>query len=95
MIELSTSTEIIKLLVDKIEKKRKKSKITQKNLAKKSGMSYGAYREFIDNSSISLASFISLFHVLGLFSELKTLVENKEVKSIAQMKEEDRINKRV
>jgi len=95
MIELNTSSEIIQLLVQKIETKRKKAKITQKNLAKKAGVSYGSYREFIDNSSISLYSFISLLHVLGLFDELKVLVDNTQVKTIAQMKAEDKLSGRI
>jgi len=70
--------------------KRKNQKITQKNLAKKAGVSYGSYRELIDNNSISLSSFISILHVLGLFKELNDLVKDNEVKSISQMKAEDR-----
>jgi len=90
MVELSTSSEIITLLINKIEKRRKSQKLTQKNLAKKAGVSYGSYRELIDNNSISLTSFISILHVLGLFKELNDLVKDNEVKSIAQMKAEDR-----
>ena len=90
MVELSTPSEIIALLVKKIEKRRKKQKMTQKVLAKKAGVSYGSYRELIDNNSVSLASFISILHVLGLFNELTVLVKDNEVKSIAQMKAEDR-----
>ena len=90
MIELSTTSEIIALLVKKIEKRRKNQKMTQKILAKRAGVSYGSYRELIDNNSVSLASFISILHVLGLFKELNDLVKDNEVKSIAQMKAEDR-----
>ena len=90
MVELSTPTEIIAILVKKIEKRRKNQKMTQKVLTKKAGVSYGSYRELIDNNSVSLASFISILHVLGLFQELNNLVKDNEVKSIAQMKAEDR-----
>ena len=90
MVELSTPSEIIALLVKKIEKRRKKQKMTQKVLAQKAGVSYGSYRELIDNNSVSLVSFISILHVLGLFKELNVLVNDNEVKSIAQMKAEDR-----
>lgn len=90
MIELNTPSEIIALLVKKIEKRRKNQKMTQKVLAKKAGVSYGSYRELIDNNSVSLISFISILHVLGLYKELNELVKDNEVKSIAQMKAEDR-----
>lgn len=90
MIELNTPSEIIALLVKKIEKRRKNQKMTQKVLTKKAGVSYGSYRELIDNNSVSLISFISILHVLGLYKELNELVKDNEVKSIAQMKAEDR-----
>ena len=90
MVELNTTSEIIILLVKKIEQRRKNQKMTQKILAKKAGVSYGSYREFIDNNAISLTSFISILHVLGLFKELNDLLKDNEVKSIAQMKAEDR-----
>ncbi len=90
MVELNTPSEIITLLVNKIEKRRKNQKMTQKVLAKKAGVSYGSYRELIDNKSVSLASFIAILHVLGLFKELNDLVKDNEVKSIAQMKAEER-----
>ena len=90
MIEFNTSTEIISLVVLKIEKTRKRKKITQKELALKSDVSYGSYRDMVDKKSISLKNFISILHVLNMFTELKCLVENREIKTIAQMKEEDR-----
>jgi len=90
MIEFNTPTEIISLVVLKIEKLRKRKKITQKELALKSGIPYGSYREMIDNKSISLKNFISILQVLNMTTELKCLVENTEVKTIAQMREEDK-----
>lgn len=90
MIEFNTPTEIISLVVLKIEKVRKRKKITQKELSLKSGIPYGSYREMIDNKSISLKNFISILQVLNMLTELKCLVENTEVKTIAQMKEEDK-----
>jgi len=90
MIEFNTSTEIIELLAQKVEKARKKKKITQKELAQKAGVSYGSYRGFIDNNILSLSSFISIFQVLNLHRELNTLVKINATKTIAQMREEDK-----
>lgn len=90
MLELNTSTEIVEMLVKKIEKTRKSKKITQKELASKAGIPYGTYRGLVDSNTISLVSFISIFQVLGLYNELNTLVENKKIKTIKEMKEEDK-----
>lgn len=83
MIEFNTTSEIIKLLAQKIEKVRKKKKITQKELAQKAGVSYGSYRGFIDNNILSLRSFISILQVLNLYQELNMLVKIDEIKTIA------------
>jgi len=90
MIEFNTTTEIIELLAQKVEKARKKKKVTQKELAQKAGISYGSYRGFIDNNIMSLSSFISIFQVLNLYHELNTLVKINEIKTIAEMREEDK-----
>lgn len=94
MIEFNTTSEIIKLLAQKVEKVRKKKKITQKELAQKAGVSYGSYRGFVDNHILSLISFISILQVLDLYQELNTLVEINETKTIAQMREEDKVLKK-
>lgn len=90
MIELNTPSEIVKMIVAKIEFTRKKKKLTQKRLASKAGISYGTYRGMIDTQTISLENCISLFHVLGLYGELKTISNIEHIKSIAELREEDK-----
>lgn len=94
MIEFNTSIEIMELLAQKVEKTRKKKKITQKELAQRAGVSYGSYRGFIDNNILSLSAFISIFQVLNLYQELNTLVKINETKTIAEMRKEDKALKR-
>jgi len=91
MIELNSSKEILKMLSQKIERERIEQNISQKDLALRAGISYGTYRNF----KISLLNFISLFHVLGLYAELDTLVQSKKIKSIKELKEGAKERKRV
>ena len=95
MIELNTSKEILVMLSDKIEKERISQNISQKDLASKSGISYGTYRNFIDIQTISLMNFISLFHTLGLYSEINSMVKIENIKTIAQLKNAKSTKKRV
>ena len=95
MIELNTSKEILLMLSKKIESERIEQHISQKDLAAKSGISYGTYRNFIDIGKISLLNFISLFHTLGLYSEINTMVKKEKVQTIAELKEAKKTKKRV
>lgn len=90
MIELNTPSEILKMTVTKVEALRRKKKITQKNFAKKAGMPYGTYRAFIDTNIVSFENLISLYQVLGLYSDLDTFVSIKTNKTIQELKDEDK-----
>lgn len=94
-IELNTPTEIIIILAKKIEALRIDKKITQKDFAKRAGVTYGTYRNFIDSQTISLANVISLMQTLGLYSELSSLVKTSEIKTIKELKQSKTSPKRV
>ena len=95
MIELNTSKEILLMLSKKIEKTRIEQNISQKDLAAKSGISYGTYRNFIDIQKISLINFISIFHTLGFYSEINAMVKKEKVQTIAELKDTKNTRKRV
>ena len=95
MIELNTSSEILKMLSTKIEEERLDQNISQKELTAKAGISYGTYRNFLDIQKISLQNFISLFQVLGLYAELDTLVKKEKKNSIKELKENTKRKKRI
>ncbi|WP_321779383.1 hypothetical protein [Sulfurimonas sp.] len=95
MLQLNTSLEIIELLSKKIEDSRIRKNITQKELSSKAGITYGAYRNFIDIQKISLINFISILHTLDLLSELEELTKIKKPKTIQEMKNEDKVRHRV
>lgn len=95
MLELSTPKEIVRLLAKKIEDARIRKNITQKELSSRSGITYGAYRNFIDIQKISLTSFISVLHTLDLLSEIKELTEIKKPKTIQELKDKSKKRYRV
>jgi len=95
MLQLNTPTEIIVLFAKKIESVRIDKNITQKELALRAGIAYGSYRNFIDIQKISLINFISILQTLDLVSELEQLAKIQKPITIAQLKEENKIRKRV
>ena len=94
MIELDTSGEIVEQIVEKIEFERLKQNISQKDLASRSGISYGTYRNLLDIKKISLINFISIFQTLGLYTELGTMVKKRKPVTIKELKEKNSVKKR-
>lgn len=76
-----TPTEVRKELANRFRIQRKKSKISQKQMAERSGVSLGSLKRFEDTGKISLESLLKLMHFLGRLNEINrilTVEENRE-----------------
>lgn len=76
-----TPTEVRKELANRFRILRKKSKISQKQMAERSGVSLGSLKRFEDTGKISLESLLKLMHFLGRLNEINrilTVEENRE-----------------
>ena len=80
-----TPNEIAKSLADKIKEHRKKLKISQEGLAKKSGVSLGSIKRFETKYEISLQSFIKIAIALDLDNDLENLFTQKTYTSIDEI----------
>lgn len=80
-----TPPEIAKEIAKKIQNKRKKFKISQVELAQKSGVSLGSIKRFESKYEISLISFIKIVVALGLELELENLFVKEEYNSIDEV----------
>ena len=80
-----TPTEIIKNLVLKIQDRRKKLKISQVELAQKSGVSLGSIKRFESKYEISLSSLIKIAIALDLDKDFDNLFNQKIYKSIDEV----------
>lgn len=83
-----TPNEIAKNIVEKIQKHRKKLKISQIQLAKKSGVSLGSIKRFESKYQISLISFIKIAIALDLDKDLDNLFTQKTYNSIKEVIDE-------
>ncbi len=68
-----TPAEITLDLAKRVKKIRKRRKITQKQLADRSNVSYGALKKFEQTGQISLISLVKISMELGLADEIKAL----------------------
>lgn len=80
-----TPTEIIKNLVLKIQDRRKKLKISQFELAQKSGVSLGSIKRFESKYEISLSSLIKIAIALDLDKDFDNLFSQKNYTSIDEV----------
>ena len=80
-----TPNDIARELVEKIKQHRKKLKISQTQLAAKSGVSLGSIKRFEAKHEISLNSFIKILIALNLERDLENLFTQKSYNSIDEV----------
>lgn len=77
--------DIAKEFVEKIKQQRKMLKISQVQLAAKSGVSLGSIKRFESKSEISLNSLIKILIVLNLEKDFENLFTQKTYNSIDEV----------
>jgi len=80
-----TWTEINNNIAQKIVRLRKRKKITQKQLAARSGVSLGSLKRFEQSGEISLQSFTKIAIALDVENELEDLFNNVPFASIEEV----------
>lgn len=76
-----TPFEVSKKLANRFRTIRKQLKISQEEMAERSGVSLGSLKRFENTGKISLESFLKLMHLLerlNEFDHLLTIKENPE-----------------
>jgi len=85
---------IQKNLAGRVRARRKEGKISQAEMAKRSGVSYASIRRFENTGDISLASLARIAAVLGYEADFDNLFTRKNYQSIDEIiKENQRIEK--
>ena len=80
-----TWTEINNDIAQKIVRLRKRKKITQKQLAARSGVSLGSLKRFEQSGEISLQSLTKIAIALDVEEELENLFDNVPFASIEEV----------
>ena len=73
-------------LTDRVKKRRKELKISQKLLAQKSGVSYASIRRFESTGDIALVSLLKIASVLNSLEGFNALFSNKIITSLKDLK---------
>jgi len=70
--------DYLKETAEKCRKLRKELKMSQAELAERSGVSFGSLKRFEQTGKISFESLLKLAHILGRLSEFESLFLQKE-----------------
>ena len=73
-----TPLEVRKELAEKHRTLRKQLKMSQDEMAERSGVSLGSLKRFENTGKISLDSLLKLMHLLGRLNEFDNLLLSKE-----------------
>lgn len=81
-IETITEQSILFGIKERAIKRRKELKITQKDLAKISGVSYGSIRRFESSGEISLVFLIKIAHALNSMEDFNNLFKYRQITNL-------------
>ena len=73
-----TPLEVSQALAERHRTLRKQLKMSQKEMAERSGVSLGSLKRFENTGKISLDSLLKLMHLLGRLTEFDSLLSVKE-----------------
>ena len=85
-VNVTTEENILKGIVDRVKLRRKELKLTQKDLAKRSGVSYGSIRRFENSGEISLTSLLKIANAINCLEDFKELFKYQQITSLNDYK---------
>lgn len=85
-VNITTEENILKGIVDRVKLRRKELKLTQKELAKRSGVSYGSIRRFESNGEISLTSLLKIANAINCLEDFKELFKYQQITNLKDYK---------
>ena len=91
MVLLETTDDINRALAKRLQNIRKRRKITQKQLAERSNVSYATLRKFEKTGEISLRSLTKIATELGLVNEIKELFTQPVYLSIDEVIRDEKV----
>ena len=82
---MRTPKELSLVIAANVRRRRKGRKLSMKDLAEKSGVSYGSVKRFESTGEISLTSLLKIALVLDCADEFERLFTEREIRSIQEI----------
>lgn len=84
-VPVKSANETVYDLVERERALRKAKKITQKGLARRSGVSYASIRRFETSGEISLRSLLDIANALGCLSDFDSLFKEEPIGDLKEL----------
>ncbi len=81
-VKVETQQTVLSNLVDRVKSRRKESRLTQKQLAERSGVSYASIRRFEQTGDISLSSLLKIGKALNCLSDFNMLFKTRIITNL-------------
>ena len=85
-VNVTTEENTLKGIVDRVKLRRKELKLTQKELSKRSGVSYGSIRRFESIGEISLTSLLKIATAINCLEDFKELFKYSQITNLKDYK---------
>lgn len=85
-VEVPTVDFVQKSMVERFKKRRKESKLSQRAISNRSGVSYASIRRFESSGEISLTSLLKLSAVIGGLDDFNLLFKNPVILNLKDVK---------
>lgn len=81
-VPILTEQTVIADMVSRVRMRRKELGITQRDLAQKSGVSFGSIRRFEETGEISFSSLVKIGHTIGCLQDFNELFKNRTITNL-------------
>jgi transcriptional regulator with XRE-family HTH domain len=81
-VETLTEQSVVNGIVERMKKRRKQMKLSQKLLSQKSGVTYASIRRFETTGEISLASLLKIAHALNALKDFEGLFKGQTITNL-------------
>ena len=81
-VETLTEQSVVNGIVERMKKRRKQMKLSQKLLSQKSGVTYASIRRFETTGEISLSSLLKIAHALNALKDFEGLFKGQAITSL-------------
>lgn len=88
LFQIKSPDKIAEEIAERVKKRRKELKLTQEQLSRKSGVSYGSVKRFETKGEISLSSLIKIAVALECESDFEELFKKRKYNSIQEVIDE-------
>lgn len=84
-VKTVTEQSVLSGIVERVKERRKKLKLTQKDLASHSGVSYASIRRFETCGEIAFSSLLKIANVLGCLADFNLLFPNATITNLKDL----------